>query len=159
MKQSGVEAHLHICGSTDSLSARQGYLEELHSLCEDLDVVNQVTFLGSISELEVKQELEDAHFFCLASLKEPLGVAIMEGMAMETPAIVARSPGVMEMIEDGFDGILVEPRAPEEFVEAILHLIDNPETASRIAKAGRQKVEEKFHSGISASKIAQGLSL
>ncbi len=156
LKNKGITAQLNICGATDSQSDLANYANVLKDLCKELDVEQQVNFLGSVSEARVKQELEDAHFFCLASLKEPLGVAIMEGMALETPAIVARSPGVEEMIDDGIDGVLVEPRAPEQFVDAITDLIANPDKALALSPAGREKVLAKFHSGISAAKIAEG---
>ena len=48
---------------------------------------------------------------------------------------------------------------PDEIAETILNLLDNPDTAVQIAHAGRQKVVDNFHSGISACKIAQGLRM
>lgn len=158
LKEQGVEAQLNICGATDSLSDQENYYDKLVALRAELKVEAHVNFLGSVSEEAVKHELETSHFFCLASLKEPLGVATMEAMAMEIPAIVTRSPGVSEMVDNGIDGILVEPRSPEQFVDAITRLISSPEEAIKIANAGREKVVQKFHSGISASKIAEGFN-
>lgn len=157
LKQQNIDATLNICGATDSISDTGSYYDELKALREELDVVDSVNFLGSVSESRVKEELESAHFFCLASLKEPLGVATMEAMAMEIPAIVTRSPGVTEMVDSGVDGILVEPRQPEQFVEAIIKLSESPDKALEIAQQGRMKVLNKFHSGVSAGKIKEGL--
>lgn len=157
LKDKGIEAALHICGAMDAPSQEVNYDQELIGLARELGVSDSIHFLGSVSEQRVKQELESAHFFCLASLKEPLGVATMEAMAMEIPAIVTRSPGVNEMIDSGVDGVLVDPRAPDQFVDAICELIAAPDKAVSIAKQGRQKVVQKFHSGISAAKIAEGL--
>ncbi|PCJ49776.1 MAG: colanic acid biosynthesis glycosyltransferase WcaL [Gammaproteobacteria bacterium] len=157
LKAKGVISSLDICGSIDSHVTSESYYDELKQLREELDIVEQVNFLGSVSEDKVKEVLEAAHFFCLASLKEPLGVATMEAMAMELPVIVTRSPGVSEMIIDNVDGVLVEPRSPEQFVDNILRLIDSPEQTLIIAKKGRAKIVDKFHSGVSAGKIVQGL--
>ncbi len=157
LKEQGLDVQLNICGAADSLAHKENYQDTLIALTKELGVTEEVNFLGSISEDAVKSELESAHFFCLASLKEPLGVAIMEAMAMETPAIVARSPGVTEMIDDNIDGVLVEPRSPHQFVEAITRLIKDPDQLEKMAHAGREKVIQKFHSGVSASKIAEGL--
>lgn len=159
LKKQGISTQLNICGANDSLSDVENYYDQLIKLRAEMDVVEEVNFLGSVSENQVKDELQTAHFFCLASLKEPLGVATMEAMAMEIPAIVTRSPGVSEMVNTGIDGILVEPRSPEQFVEVINTLIENPEQAHTLAKAGRKKVIAKFHSGVSAAKIAEGLTL
>lgn len=157
LKEDSIDARLNICGAADSLSEVEDYSDRLKKLCRELAVEDRVNFLGSVSETRVKEELESAHFFCLASLKEPLGVATMEAMAMEIPAIVTRSPGVSEMVDSGIDGILVEPRSPDQFVQAIKHLIEHPQEAMELARRGRMKIAQHFHSGISASSIADGL--
>ncbi len=157
LQEKGFEAELKICGAMDAPSQAVNYDQELISLADELKVKERIHLLGSVSESRVKEELENAHFFCLASLKEPLGVATMEAMAMEIPAIVTRSPGVSEMVESDVDGVLVEPRSPDEFVNAIINLVENPELAKAIAKQGRAKIVSKFHSGVSAGKIADGL--
>jgi colanic acid/amylovoran biosynthesis glycosyltransferase len=159
LKDKGISAILNICGTKDSSDKDNQYTDELFDLPAKLGVKDQVNFLGSISETRVKDELQSAHFFCLGSLKEPLGVAIMEAMATETPAIVTRSPGTAEMIESGDNGILVAPRAPGEFVKVIEHLLQMPDKAIFLSKAGRKTVEERFHSGVSAAKIAEGVML
>ncbi|MFL0800973.1 MAG: glycosyltransferase family 4 protein [Agarilytica sp.] len=158
LQEKGIDAELKICGAMDAPSQAVNYDQELISLADELKVKARIHLLGSVSESRVKEELEHAHFFCLASLKEPLGVATMEAMAMEIPAIVTRSPGVSEMVESDIDGVLVEPRSPDEFVAAIINLIEKPELAKAIARQGREKIVLKFHSGVSAKKIAEGLS-
>lgn len=158
LKEKGIAAKLNICGAMDAPSQAVNYAGELKGLAKELGVDGQINLLGSVSEERVKEVLESAHFFCLASLKEPLGVATMEAMAMELPAIVTRSPGVSEMVDNGVDGILVEPRSPDQFVDAIVELLDSPEQAKAIAKRGREKILKKFHSGVSAGKIAEGLA-
>jgi glycosyltransferase involved in cell wall biosynthesis len=50
-----------------------------------------------VSEDTVNESLEKAQVFVLASWHEPLGVAIMEAMAMEMPVVVTGSGGVKEL--------------------------------------------------------------
>lgn len=159
LKQMGRKVELRICGAMDAPSQEVNYKDELIQLAKELDVIDEVIFLGSVSESRVKDELSKAHFFCLASLKEPLGVATMEAMAMETPVIVTRSPGVEEMVVHGENGFLVEPRNPEQFVSRIINSLENSEFILKVAKNGRKTVKQKFHSGISAQKIFDGLCI
>lgn len=159
LKRKGVIAKLNICGAMDAPSEERNYAGVLEALAKELGVESQVNLLGSVSEQRVKEVLESAHFFCLASLKEPLGVATMEAMSMEVPVIVTRSPGVSEMVTNEDDGILVEPRSPDQFVSAITALVDSPDKAIALSKQGRNTVVNRYHSGISAGKIAEGLSL
>lgn len=158
LKSGGVNAKLHICGATDSLSETEDYALVLQNLCQELNVTEQVELLGSVSEERVMEELNAAHLFCLASLKEPLGVAIMEAMAMELPSIVAISPGVEELVDTEVDGILVSPRSPEQFAAAILRVANDPDLARRLGASGREKIARDFHSGISATVIAEACS-
>ncbi len=158
LKGKGFIAKLNICGAMDAPSEESNYAGVLTSIAKELGVENQVNLLGSVSEQRVKEVLESAHFFCLASLKEPLGVATMEAMSMEVPVIVTRSPGVSEMVTSEVDGILVEPRSPDQFASAITALVDSPDKAIALSKQGRNTVVSRFNSGISAGKIAEGLS-
>lgn len=155
LRQRGVDARLNICGASDGRS--QAYAELLKSLIEEFKLQDYVKLLGSVSEEVVREELQAAHVFCLASHKEPLGVATMEAMAMELPAIVTESEGVTEMIASGTDGILVRPRSPHDFVDRICDLLDDPAEAVRLGECGRRTVETRFHSGVSAEAIINGI--
>ncbi len=72
-----------------------------------------------MSEDTVNESLEKAQVFVLASWHEPLGFAIMEAMAMEMPVVVTGSGEVKELVDDGIDGLLVEPQSPEQLADAI----------------------------------------
>ena len=74
-----------------------------------------------MSEDTVNESLEKAQVFVLASWHEPLGVTIMEAMAMEMSVVVTGSGGVKELVDDGIDGLLVEPQSPEQLADAIWH--------------------------------------
>ena len=156
LKSRDIIAELHICGATDS--TKVDYRDSLLELAKTLDVADQVRLLGSVSEADVRNELQDAHFFCLGSHKEPLGVATMEAMAMELPCIVTSSPGVTEMITDGIDGILVPPKTPVAFADAIERQLDQPFETRQLATQARTTVCQRFHSGVSAEAIRDGVA-
>ncbi len=157
LRQRGVAAELTICGATDG--RRLDYLDQLHSLIQEFHLEQCVQLTGSVSEDRVRQELERAHFFCLASHKEPLGVATMEAMAMELPVIVTESPGVAEMVTSGVNGVLVPACSPDLMADAVLDLLRHPDDCSRMAVNGRLTIEQRFHSGVSAEAIINGIGL
>ncbi len=155
LRKRGIDAKLHICGASDG--RKQAYLDLIQSLIDEFNLQDHVKLLGSVSEEVVRDELQSAHVFCLASHKEPLGVATMEAMSMEIPVIVTRSEGVTEMVESTVDGLLVQPHSPGEFVDRICELLDDPTEARRLGMAGRQTIVERFHSGVSAEAIIRGI--
>jgi glycosyltransferase involved in cell wall biosynthesis len=88
---------------------------------------------------------EGADIFALASFAEGVPVVLMEAMAMEIPCVATWITGIPELIRSGVDGVLVPPSDASALAEAIASLMDDPGLRSRIAKAGRQRVLDKFN--------------
>ncbi len=65
----------------------------------------------------------------LPSRNEPFGRAIVESMAMGTPALVSESGSGPELIEDGVSGRLLNPDAPGDWADAAAALIADRATA------------------------------
>jgi glycosyltransferase involved in cell wall biosynthesis len=116
-----------------------------------------VELLGSVSEAVVKEELQAAHVFALASHEEALGVATMEAMAMSIPVVVTRVGGVPELVTDGVEGLLVPPHDPGALATALERVLRDGRLAQRMGQAGRGKVERAFHSRLSVEHLASHL--
>lgn len=157
LKQRGIDAELRICGTTDNEASR--YKKELRDLARVHGVASQVHLLGSVSEEEVRRNLSEAHVFALASLAEPLGVAIMEAMAMGVPVVVTRGGGVTELVRDGEDGLLVDVRAPDQIADAIQKLLNDSESARAMGRAARASINRTFHHRVSAETLAETLGV
>ena len=56
----------------------------------------------------------------------------LNSMSMGKPTIVTDPAGASDYIEDGVDGLLVEPGDPEALRSAILKLLSDPELAQRV---------------------------
>jgi colanic acid/amylovoran biosynthesis glycosyltransferase len=152
LRQQGIDARLTIAGQDDTSGG--SYRKILDALIKELQLEGSVTLLGAVAEEAVRRQLEAAHVFVLASLQEPLGVAIMEAMAMGVPAVATREGGVPELIAHDADGLLVDARAPEQLAAALTRVLRDAELARRLSTAGRRTVAERFHSGVSARVLA-----
>ena len=155
LKKRGFNAYLEIAGEDEQ--GGDGYRKELEKLIEQLSLKDCVHLLGAVSEDTVKESIEKAHVFVLASLHEPLGVAIMEAMAMELPVVVTGSGGVKELVDDGVDGILVPSGNPDEMADAITKVLQNKELALSLSKESRKKILAKFHHQRSAEVLVRCL--
>ncbi len=69
---------------------------------------------------------------------------MIEALAMCTPVISTTVSGVPEIIQNNITGITVEPRNSQQLADAIIGLLNNPDTAKAFVKNGRKLVEEKF---------------
>ena len=152
LQASGIDARLTIAGEDEG--GGFGYRRVLETKLAASDLGDSVKLLGAVSEDSVRGELEAAHIFALASLSEPLGVAIMEAMAMRVPVVVTAAGGVPELVDDGIDGVLVPPNQPQMLAEQIAALARDPQRARRLSAAGRAKIEAKFSSERSAIVLA-----
>ena len=155
MVKRGTDVHLRIAGED---AGDGSHRRDLEGLITELKLEDRVELLGAVSEAAVMRELEAAHLFALASLAEPLGVVIMEAMAMQVPVVVTGTGGVPELIDDGTDGLLVPPRDPERLAAAAESVLRNPALAKRLSGAGLLKVERGFSSKRSAEIISECLN-
>jgi glycosyltransferase involved in cell wall biosynthesis len=152
----GTNVRLTIAGEDDV--GGTGYRWKLAALTAESGVSERVTFLGAVPEEIVREHLEQAHVFVLASLAEPLGVVLMEAMAMSMPVVATDAGGVPELIENGVDGILVDPGDANALVAAIMRVMEDPLLAVRLSQASRSKIIESFSHHRSARVIADLLA-
>lgn len=148
LKNRGMTIQLKIAGE-DELGG-SGYHQDLQRLIDHLKLGAEVELLGAVSEAVIREGLIRSHAFVLASLGEPLGVAIMEAMALEMPVVVTSGGGVKELVDDGKDGLLVEPENVAELAEALAKLLANPSLAQQLGSASRQKIADQFQDSRSA---------
>jgi len=66
-------------------------------------------------------------------------------MACGLPVIATDTTGSKEIIKDGVNGFLVPIGDSEALSRKILYLLNNPDKAKEIGKAGKQMIIEKFN--------------
>ena len=153
LHESGLNAELVIAGEDEQ--GGRGYHRELASDIDKLGLSPHVRLLGAVSEERVRQELESAHVFALASLAEPLGVAIMEAMCYETPVVATDAGGVPELVRNGIDGLLVPPENPRALADAISKIALDTALSGRLARSAAERVVGQFDSSRSAEMLVR----
>lgn len=116
--------------------------EKLKSIAAEKGVSDRVIFAGT--RRDIPQLLAIADIFVLPTLTEALPTVLAEAMAAGKPIIASHVGGVPEMVDDGRNGLLIPPAAPRELTGACLKLLENPERAQEMGRAGRQIVAERF---------------
>lgn len=101
-----------------------------------------VSFLGEVPD--VAELLNASDIFVLSSDWEGFGLVVAEAMAAGKPVITTAVGGVVELVEDGFSGIIVPPRDPEALARAILRLARDPELRNRMGESARRRALERF---------------
>lgn len=139
----GVDAHLLLLGDGPERAA-------LTELAGRLRLDGRVAFKGSVPEDEVRRSMGSADLFLLPSHAEPLGVVVMEAMAMATPVIATAAGGVGEIVTAGVDARTVPPGDAAALAAAILDLAHDPQARRALGLRGRASVVARFDAHIGA---------
>jgi len=118
--------------------------KNIHREIEDLDIKDRVKMVGNQTQEEVLKWLHQADCVVLSSLREGIPISLMEAMACGLPVVTTNaSPGIAELVTDDKNGLVVEISNPDALASALSYLQDNPLTAKRFGKTGRETVEAK----------------
>lgn len=125
-------------GSPDTPEVEQ----EVASRVSQMD--NVVWINKMLPKEQVISLYSNAAVFACPSVYEPFGIINLEAMACETPVVASKVGGIPEVVVHEHTGLLVEPGDPQALAEAINTILDAPEMARRMGRAGRTRVEQHF---------------
>lgn len=118
------------------------YKETLVQAAREKGLVDSVHFMGDVRDIPAF--LESMDLFVLPSFFEGFPVSIVEALAAGLPVVATRVNGVPEIIEDGKNGILVDPDNAPALAAAIQRISENRGFYGSTLKNNRKLVEEKF---------------
>jgi teichuronic acid biosynthesis glycosyltransferase TuaC len=116
----------------------------LKKLSKNLGVSDDVIFTGQLSNSEVMKYLKKCEIFVLPSWREGFGVAYIEAMANNKCVVACKGEGISDVILDGINGILIEPRDLDSLIQNLEMLIKNEDLTKQIGKKAAQDIREKF---------------
>ena len=114
----------------------------MKELCQELGVSQQFRFLGHQPNEKIPDFLENSTVFVMPSLIEAFGIVFLEAMAAGVPVIGTRVGGIPEIVENGVNGLLVEPDDPLDLSRAILKVLSDGKLADQFRQAGLRTVEK-----------------
>jgi glycosyltransferase involved in cell wall biosynthesis len=117
---------------------------QMEDLASSMGVQDKIQFLGLIKRAELAKLLHNCDAFVLPSRFETFGIAILEAMACKKPVVATTAGGIPEIIEDGKNGILVEPDNPTALAEALVTVLRDPCLQHTLANNGYATVQERF---------------
>jgi 1,2-diacylglycerol 3-alpha-glucosyltransferase len=108
-------------------------LNQLKSIVKSVGLEQNVKFVGAVDSETVKSYYQISDLFTFASTSETFGMVIIEALASGVPVLAVRAPGAIDILSDGFDGMLVEDDV-SEFSARLELLIKNKDLRKRLAK-------------------------
>jgi glycosyltransferase involved in cell wall biosynthesis len=116
--------------------------EELEALARERGLEERLRFLGFRDD--ARELIRSLDVFVLSSVSEGTPLSVAEAMGAGVPVVATAVGGIPDQIEDGRDGLLVAPGAPEELARAIRAVAGDAALAERLAGSGQRRAAAEF---------------
>lgn len=114
----------------------------LRHMAAELDIERSVFFFPDVSS--IREAYYAIDIFVMPSLNEGLGLGLMEAMAWGKPVIGSAVGGIVNLIRDGENGLLVPPSDSGGIARAIVRLLDAPDFAATLGNNARIFIAHNF---------------
>lgn len=104
-----------------------------------------VSFKENLSDEELIKEIKESEALILPSTREGFGMVLAEANYCEVPVVTYASGGTIDVVEDGYNGFLVEPGNISKLTEKTLLLLNDKQLQKQMGTNGRNKVETQFN--------------
>lgn len=137
----GFRVRLHVFGSS-KFQAGDEYEEEIRSYVTASGVEDSVVFHGNVEN--IADYLREADIFAFPSRSEGLPNALLEAMACALPVVATAIGGIVDVVEDGGNGLLVESEEPHQMYEALRKLVESPDLRRELGKKAIETIRAEY---------------
>ncbi|MGQ9617984.1 MAG: glycosyltransferase family 4 protein [Candidatus Aminicenantia bacterium] len=127
-------------------------MENLKKLSEKLSVSSRVIFTGYINEEELPFYFSVSDLFVFHTTYETLGIVILQAMASGKPLVSVKCTAIPEVIEDGLNGILVEPLDPNALANGVIEILRDKEKLEKFSRTSVEIALRKYDLELLAEK-------
>jgi glycosyltransferase involved in cell wall biosynthesis len=125
-------------------------LPALKEQAKGLGIADRVTWLGSMAQKDVLEQVRSADLFVLPCRiasdgdRDGLPNVLVEAASQRLACLSTAVSGVPELIEDGITGLLVPPENPGALAAAIERGARDPDLRNRLGAAAEKRVRGSF---------------
>ncbi len=150
---SPVKGHKFFIEAFKAISLKRGGLRglivgdgpeenSLKRLVKDMGLEGSFSFLRSTCDTGKLLAIMD--IFVFPSLKEGLGLSLLEAMAAGRACVASDVGGIKDIIRDYNTGLLVKPESPMKLETAIVELLENDDLRKDLGENARDLVTKSF---------------
>jgi len=102
-----------------------------------------IKFVGRVSDEELPRYYRTCDVFCAPSTGfESFGIVLLEAMAAGKPTVATNIPGYRDLLDDGKEGFLAEPKDERALAEALIRILKDPLMQRSMGESGRAKAQQ-----------------
>ena len=129
--------------------------KDLDLMIDNLSIREHVIFEGFRPHSEISGYMDESDLFVLPSYSEGMPLVVLEAMASGIPVIASRVGGVPEVIRDGFNGFLVEPKDSEALAKRIEEVLSDRDLLRKVSINAAATIRQGFSVEKAAEKISR----
>ncbi|TSC70626.1 MAG: group 1 glycosyl transferase [Parcubacteria group bacterium Gr01-1014_46] len=109
--------------------------DELQDLARELKLDSRLLIRPA---MDIKEVLPILDVFVISSLWEGQPIAMLEAMAYGVPVVATKVGGIPEILFDGKEGILAEPKDSESLSSGIIKMIESDDLRVRVSQNAKE---------------------
>lgn len=113
---------------------------ELATLSQTYGLQDCVKWLGWVNYESLGYYFQESDVFVFPTLEDTWGMVVLEAMAFGKPVLCSKFAGASEMVQEGKNGYLFDPRNSDQLAELMQQFIDKPECIVTMGKQSQQLI-------------------
>ncbi|MBI4786964.1 MAG: glycosyltransferase family 4 protein [Chloroflexi bacterium] len=114
----------------------------LETLVDDLQLHDRVHLLGFADRDKTIALFLGCEFFVLSSRIEPFGIVVLEAMAARKAVLATKSGGVVDLVQNGINGMLVEPTV-EALADGLCAMLAHPAATRAMGERAVETIQTR----------------
>ncbi|MCL2932345.1 MAG: glycosyltransferase family 4 protein [Trichodesmium sp. MAG_R03] len=107
-----------------------------------------VYLLGRLFSEQLPPLLINSDIYIITSEKETKGLTILETLAAGIPVISPRSGGIIDGVQDGYNGLLFTPKNAKNFIQKLKNLSENTTIRQKISAQAKTSIHQGWEEAI-----------
>lgn len=136
---------LTICGAGEIKAAKE--------LCVENNCEDAVFFPGWIFSDEKNRHFSNSSILCLPSYAEGFPICILEAWSANIPVIATPVGAIPELLQNGVNGLLVQPKDVKSLEDAIERLISEPRLRETLSENAEELAKTKLSEEVFISSL------
>lgn len=135
----------------DIISGNSSTWQMMQNLFSEKAIKN-VEYLGELPYEAIKEKIQQSNMCVFPSFAEAFPVSWLEAMSLEKPIVASNIGWANEMIDEGENGFLADPKDHVYYAKRIIDFLENENLRVEAGKAARNKIEAFFDIKVLANK-------
>jgi glycosyltransferase involved in cell wall biosynthesis len=125
------------------------FMNQLIKLVEKLNLASWIQFENSTVDYDALQKYyQDATLFVFPTRDDSLGVVVLEALHSRLPVVATSVGGIPDMIQNGVNGILIEPDNPQELASVISWLLKDKACRDALSRNAVSTLQKHYYNRI-----------